>query len=337
MERFPIIFYMVKDNYMKFKQEEIKKNTNFVISSFEEYFKSLNYIEHENVEMNSKIDDTVYFIGSTISVYKKHIFNNTIPDKGFYLIQRCLRSQNLKILFKDDIPNWGSYFKAIGTLAPYIRCNEIISEAWYFLNTVLKIDKNDIMVRVASSDEELLDFWQTLDNGPIVEVDGQPIEYYKHKYGHKELKGKNLNFALRQGNSNEFKDIGNLIVIEKDEKKIAMELTFGVSTLLCRKFGLINPIQTSLISTVIPFKDETIKFSDCICVVVHLLKEGLRPNSSNTRGRVLKQYIRGINIWKEKLGYTTDEIKEFANKYEYEEYKTVSNIGDELLKYMEVI
>jgi hypothetical protein len=192
------------------------------------------------------------------------------------------------------------------------------------------------MIRVSSTDKDLLEFWSDLEEGPIIEIDSQEPSYYKHNYGLEQIKGRNLNFALRQSGSNEFKDIGNLIIIERNgNEKLAVELAFGVSTIISRMYSLSSPIQASIISKVIPFeKGHICKFSDALSVVVHLMIEGLKPTASNTRGRLLRTYIQGLSYLKNITGFSLELIENFADKYEREEYGTSTGVGKKIYMYL---
>ena len=320
-----------------FDTEKNKYYAEFIIDSFKEHFRFRGYEEHQPVQINSKIDDSVYFIGSTISVFKKYLLSNTIDPIGYFLVQRCIRTQNIKCIYDDNkIPEWSSYFRSIGTISPYNRLNEVIFEVWEFLNKKLNIPKNDIKVRVSSTDLDLLKFWKGLDEGPIIEIDSKDLSYYKHKYGLEHINGRNLNFALRQNGSNQFKDIGNLIVIERNgNERIAVELAFGVSTIICRMFSLYNSVQASIISKIIPFDRYNVsKFSDALSVIVHLVREELTPTASNTRGRVLRSYIQGLIYLNKKLKINFDTIVDFADRYEQEEYGNMTGVGQKIYNYI---
>lgn len=305
-----------------FSEEVIDRLEGMIIEDFRKCFLSYGYMEHEAVSMNSKIDTSVYFVGSTISVLKPYILTKMIPEKGYFLVQRCIRSQNLKKLGTNDELNWSSYFRSIGTLSPYNRLQEIGEEIICFFTDYLNISLSDILVRVSSKDKDLVDIWQYVKSVPNLEIDSKEDEYYKHKYGMDNIVGRNLNFAIRGSSENEYEDIGNLIVIEEvGGEKIAVELAFGISTIMSKMFSLQNSIQSSVICKYASYKDGLqTHFLDALAVVVHLEHEGLNPSASNTRGRILRSYIRIVKVLYEELGYTLNQVCEIAEQYEYGEY-----------------
>ncbi|MFB5759346.1 hypothetical protein [Paenibacillus medicaginis] len=322
----------------KFSAQHIRMNHQNIIDRFNSYYESKGFVKHAPVSINSKMDPSVYLIGSTISVLKPYLFAGEIPDRGFYLVQRCIRTHNSRILMKDgEFPKWASYFQSIGTLSPVNRLNDVCREVWEFLHNELEIASQDIMIRASAVDEDLLHFWRQLEDRPVIELDAFPRTYYRHRYGHEQWTGRNINFALRQQDGDRFEDIGNLIVIEHIQGHEAggVETAFGISTLLARKFSLRHPIEASLISTIIPFHlENTCKLSDALAVVLHLVREGIKPNASNTRGRILRAYLRGLSYLMKQNHYSPACIKKFAQAYELEEYGSLTESGEHLFFYL---
>lgn len=325
------------DQYTPFPPELISKSHYGVIQSFRSYFSSQGYHEHTPVDINSRLDPSVYFIGSTISVLKPYLFAASIPEPGLFLVQRCVRTQNSKLLLTDsEMPKWASYFQSIGTLSPITKLKQVCMDVWNFLHISLGIPKHDIMIRASSRDQDLLEFWTEMNDGPCLDIDSFPISYYRHQYGHEEWHGRNINFALRQEGGQHFADIGNLIVLEhRDGQAGGVELAFGISTLNARKFSLKHPIEASLISTAIPFDLlRTCKLADAMAVALHLTRERLRPTASNTRGRILRTYIRGIDYLSRQARLNPSQVQQCIQLYELEEYGAVSDASELIHNYL---
>src|SRR5260370_5866502 len=68
---------------------------------FSAYYTSLGYAEYTPVPITSKIDPTVRFVGSHVSVLKPHLLQGTVPTPGYFIVQNCLRTQNLRHLWHD--------------------------------------------------------------------------------------------------------------------------------------------------------------------------------------------------------------------------------------------
>ena len=333
--RYGEISYKSYMNNLDLKNNNIVEITDKILSDFKECFSNFGYIEHPDVQISSKIDKSVWLIGSTISVFKQYLINEKIPDKGYFLIQRCIRTQNLQKITKGEKLDWASYFRSIGTLSPYSRLSEVGMEIWKFFTQYLKISQNNIKIRVSSNDTDLLNIWPTDIFSNTLEIDSKEPKYYKHKYGMENVFGRNLNFAIRQGNTENFQDIGNLIVIEKDNIPIAVELAFGVSTIIARMNCLDNAIQSSAICSVIDYKEKLSYLIDSLAVVIHLMHEGIKPNASNMTGRILRAYIRNVKSYYKEAQYNLDYICKVAEQYELQEYLEKTNIYEKINGYLQ--
>lgn len=320
-----------------FRRECLRNYYNGVINIFKEHFSSRGYAEHCPSSIISTVDDTVLFIGATISIFKPYLIYGEIPDSGFYVVQRCLRTRNILHAYEDDIfPEWGSYFHGIGTISNPNKLHEVCSDAWEFLHKKLGIEQKRIVIRISSRDSDLLEYWSSLKDGPIIEIDKKDIKFYRHQFGLNGITGRNLNFALKQ-KSGEPGDIGNLILIEKQSTEaLGIELAFGVSTLLCRAFQVDHPIQTSIISNIYHFKKGfQTKLADSLVVSVILLREGLRPVASN-RGRILRAYIQSISYLRTKSDMEIRELVKIMKDYEMEEFGNFTDIPERIGYYLEL-
>lgn len=60
-------------------------------------------------------------------------------------------------------------------------------------------------------------------------------------------------------------------------------------------YGLDHVLDTGPIADVFPGTSaESRKFQDCVVSSVTLLNAGVRPGGSNTKGRIVRSYLRGI-------------------------------------------
>jgi len=258
-------------------------------------------------------------VGSTISVLKPYILTSSIPKNGISLIQPAIRTQQLKNLCRKDgyFSEWASYFIALGTLVNYESLSNTLNDAIQFLS-LLGIPDKDILIRLSSQDKDLLTACFSTVPHIALERDSQPRTYYKHKYGLDEhcIQGRNFNFAIRDVRTDDYKDIGNLIVIEKKDVPIAVESAFGMSAIISRIFGCFHTTQATIISEFVECSDyDHCKFADCIAVVVHLILEGVRPNSSKMQGRILKKYLDGIWWFCKELEISMSKLFDIIDMY----------------------
>lgn len=319
-----------------FRIGHIKKYHEEIITIFRNHFSNLGYIEYKSSSLVSNDDHSVRFTGSTTNVFKPYILNEKkIPANGFFLAQKCLRTQNAKTFLSDDIfPEWGSYFTEIGTICPYRRLGILFLETLKFLFK-LGIEKERLKIAVSSQDNHFLKCIKQI-SGLSIDIDSKPLFYYKHKYGVKDIRGRNLNFTTEY-NTNKARDIGNIILIEKKNNPIAVEMGFGVSTLIAGVFNLTNSIEASIISEAVPFKSGYVsKFSDALSAAIVMLKLNIIPGSRD-KERILRTYLEALCYFKKKLHLTFDDIVEYSCEYEEKEFSENTDIADKLEHYLKMI
>lgn len=320
-----------------FSSQKIIDYHSMIKNSFSNYFIGLGYQEHKSVPITSPDDHSVQFIGSTTNVFKPYIINNSlIPKKGLFLIQRCLRSQNAKFFWNDDVfPEWASYFTELGLITTSDNMMSLIKDSIKYFIDVLKIEAERMCLRVSSQDQDLLKYIK--QTSLEIKINDMPIKHYRHKYGLSGVVGRNFNFGIRMNRGDIIKDIGTLVLIEKVNKPIAVEMGFGISNLLARYYNLINAIESATISMIIPFKPGfRSKFADALSASVVMLKEKVRP-SGEGRGRILRTYLYAVRDLAEKSGFSIDDILQFAMDYEELEYEETSFVADKMLEFLEKI
>lgn len=270
------------------------------------------------------------FLNLILSIIRLYLQN------GFFLIQRCLRTQNATSFFNDkSFPEWGSYFTEIGLITSPDKLSKITEDSLKYFTSILGIEPERIILRVSSQDKDLL---KCVKNTNLsVEIDGLPLKYYRHRYGLEMFLGRNFNFGIKNTQTKAIKDIGNIVIAEKENNKIAIEMGFGVSTLLARYYNLTNSIEASTISAIIPFKPGYVsKFSDTLSSVVVMLKENIRP-AGRDKERILRTYLRALNYLSKKTGFSIDNILGYATDYEEIEYETTSFLSDKIVQFLEEI
>ena len=332
-------FKIESSNSQKFNIENIDSIYRDTISTFSKVFESEGYVNHQpHSSLVSDIDHSVRFIGSTTNVFKKYLKeNNIVPENGYFLVQKCLRTRNINTLFDDSvIPEWSSYFTAMGAIAPEDNLYKLSKTTLKFLKES-NIDSNRIKINVSSRDADLVECINKLKNDFKFAVGVDEInnpEYYRHKYGESNLIGRNFNISIKNQKNNDYKDIGNIIIIEKDNKKVAVEMGIGVGTFISKKFNLNNSIEASTISKIIEYKpDLTSKFSDTLSVSILMFREKIVPGSRD-KARLLRTNLVALNYFKFKLGLSFEEIKKYIEDYEKYEFGEITNISDVIINYL---
>lgn len=313
----------------KQNREDMKRLGN----AFSTLFMAEDYVKLAPVQISSGIDPTTYFIGSHISVFKSRLMSGSIPSPGYLLVQDCIRTQNLELYFSGDKDfNWASFFTSLGLLTPPNRLDKVSLDVAKFLLD-LGLDKNDIRIRVSSSDVDLMQVSKRTEIRR--EVDIMPQTYYRHKFGLDNILGRNFNIALRKRETAAFADVGNIIVIERDRIPIAIELALGTSTILKQAYGFDHIMDCFNIEGLEKVKiSMRRKMEDAILVAVTLYREGLRPRSKG-RNRILGQYLKSISYFRKESELKMESLHRTIRNFETSDFpKAEVSVADEIIDYI---
>jgi hypothetical protein len=312
----------------RFSPEKAREHVESLVDDFKEHYASLGYEEVPPVQITSGIDPTVRFIGSHISVFKPYLAEDRVPSPGVYMRQDCLRTRNVKKLLDDNcFPNWGSYFSSIGALSAPERLREVCDETFDFLENKLFIKPENILTRISSSDRDLMDAVKPYGEDRV-EIDSRNLEYYRHKIGMQGIGGRNFNIALKDPNSEEFSDIGNIIILEDEQKRLGIEIALGTSTILKQLYGLDHVQDCNPVIGLENIENQTIrrKFEDAIITSTALYREGLRPFGQHNTNRILKQYVRSLSYFRAKSGFSIDQLQQIISTFESREFQSSAEI-----------
>jgi len=307
----------------KFKREESPEHIRNIIDSFFNYFLDLSYLLHEPVKIHSGIDTSVHYIGAHISVLKKYLINDNVPEKGFVMSQPCVRTQNLK-KYSDDfyIPNWGSFFHSLGALVRIDKIEEATAQTFDLLRNVWGINEEDIILRVSKKDKDLMALAKANASSEFLEVDTMNPIYYRHKFGLETIFGRSFNIALRDYEKNTYSDIGNIIILEDRNKPVGVEIALGTSTVLKQVHGLSHVLDCHpLLGTdIIEQKSIRLKLEDCIITSMHLYHQGLEPSNKHITNRLMRKYMKNIAKVLEKGYFSEDNFLNMIKRYEKSEF-----------------
>lgn len=301
---------------MKKELDDLKKDYN-------NYLLSHNYVKNSSVNITSGIDSSVVLIGSAISVFKTKLLNCQINKNGEFLFQPAIRTRGIKKLLIPEQLEWYSYFDATGILVNYDLLEKLVYDVVEFLNKCFCVDYSNIMIRALNSDIDLLKSLKNIDSNIKIECNSRELNYYRHKYGLQDLEiyGRNFNIAIKHCNSSEYKDIGNIIVIESPYKKYGVECAIGINALIMRKFNLQNSIEASTIVDIYhPLDDTDYKFLDCLMVVSHLAHENINLINSRSPQYIYRKYLNALKYWADQKNISNEELLDLINRYIQIEY-----------------
>lgn len=277
---------MEKSRGENMEKKYISKNEylDFVEEKFKQCFLDKDYFEEQPVDITSQIDPTVDFVGSKISPLKKYVIDDNIKEPGIFLIQNSMKLKSLQDLKNVNHQVFGSYYKCMGTLTKPNLESIIFDTFDYLTNPLyLGIPFEDICIRINSEDQDLMRAIEIVNDSIKREVDTVSKKHYRHKYGMDELHitGRDFNIGIRKKGTNEFFNCGTLVVMENDDRKLAVDMGIGNCSLSMCKFGTSSTVSSSRMADIINIDSiEKMKLADSLIAVSTLLKENILEHPS---------------------------------------------------------
>jgi len=307
----------------------MKEKLTLIQNEYTTFLREKGYNENKPVKITSGVDKSVVLVGSTISVLKPKLLNNSIHKNGEFLFQRAIRTQPLKVMTVNQTSEWSSYFDATGLLVPQNLGEKLVYDVLFFLINKLNLSKDDIMIRINCNDTDLMGIVKNVSDMCNVEMNTREEKYYKHRYGLDEygIYGRNFNIALKDKKACEYKDIGNIIIIENQNKKFGIECAIGINALLMRMEGLKTSIEASSISDIVKLKSPTQhKFADCLSVVSHLAYENVEGLKKRNPIYLYRKYLKYLEYWSEELNLKREDVIAMIKNYLKMEYNNYDEV-----------
>lgn len=310
----------------------MKEKLTLIQNEYTTFLREKGYNENKPVKITSGVDKSVVLVGSTISVLKPKLLNNSIHKNGEFLFQRAIRTQPLKVMTVNQTSEWSSYFDATGLLVPQNLGEKLVYDVLFFLINKLNLSKDDIMIRINCNDTDLMRIVKNVSDMCNVEMNTREEKYYKHRYGLDEygIYGRNFNIALKDKKACEYKDIGNIIIIENQNKKFGIECAIGLNALLMRMEGLKTSIEASSISDIVKLKSPPQhKFADCLSVVSHLAYENVEGLKKRNPIYLYRKYLKYLEYWSEELNLKREDVIAMIKNYLKMEYNNYDEVAIE--------
>ena len=228
---------------------------------------------------------------------------------------------------KTDIPQkFGSYYKCMGTLTKP-KLEQVVYDTFDYLTNpdYLNIPLDDIHIKICSSDEDLLNAIQYVDKGIKREIDTVDLKHYRHKYGMDNLNitGRDFNIGIRKKGTEEFFNCATFVLMENQDKPIAIDMGLGNSSFAMCKFGLNSTVESSRMADIIQIDSvEKSKFTDALIAVSVLLKENILEHPSKHFRKKFRQYLNALMYWNQQYKFTSEELVEIIIKFLNVEYKS---------------
>ncbi len=296
----------------------------FIEGQFENCFLEKGYIQEPASKITSRVDPTVDFIGSKISPLKKYVLSDTIDESGHFSIQNSIKLKSLKNLRTLIASKFGSYYKSMGLLTKPDIERVVYDTFDYFTNPkYLGMPLEDIRIRISSQDEDLIKAIENVDKGILREVDSANANY-THKYGlgDRGIFGRDFNIAVRKRGTEDFMNIGTVVVMESSEKAHAIDMGIGNCALSMCEFGTDSTVASSRMADIYRINSiENMKLADAMIVVSILQMEDIRSIPSKQFKYKFNKFNHAIAYWGDVLGMNDEEILVLMDSFIALEYK----------------
>lgn len=315
-------------------QVDIKEKHRFIADQFLQLYTECGYQSLPSAGVLPQDDRSVLFTGATITPLKK-ILEEGVPPPGLCIVQKCLRTKRLDEMTNlNIIPDWTHYFTMCGILSAPGRIDSVSNEAFELLINRLKIREDNLLIEASSADRDLSSYWS--NKGIKVVEDTQSESYYRWQYGLPNMSGRGINFLLRFNEDDAYRDLSNVISVEDNTGNVmAYEFGFGLESLLSKTYGFKKPMEASLVSSVIPYKEGLQeKLIDVLMAAVVISHHGINPGRGKEK-HVLKKLVKGLSFLRRKMAIDIDQIKDWGNKFEEVEFGGGSS-GDKLITWIMV-
>lgn len=241
-------------------------------------------------------DPTLLFTNSTIVCFKDIILESNIPKSGLFVIQDCLRCQNIKSIRNPAMKlEYMSCFKQAGILVDSNSLHKAINFVQDFIFNFCHVSPDKLRIKSSKT----VDFNNHLINSIFSEsivYDSECLDYYSWTYGIQGVSGSGVTFSLKNDKKNSFEDFGNLIALMKNDTVIGYEFGFGIETLLSRFNNNDTPFDS--VPIINNWKKTTSyavsnKVLDTLMVSSTLLSLGILP-IGGARGSILRRNLNDL-------------------------------------------
>lgn len=300
-----------------------------VEDGFLDCFGSKGYVKETPVKITSRVDKSVDFIGSKISVLKDKVLDYSINPSGHVLIQDCFRLHGRRNLQNTEWSKFGTCFRGMGTLS--LPCmEEVVRDTFDYLtgSNYLAIKPEDLSIRISAKDADLLAAIKAVDKRVHREFDSKSSRYV-HSYGLDEqgVSGRDFNIAVRKAGTNDFLAVATVVMMEKQERKLAVDMGMSNIVFSMCKYGNHNSLQSCRMADVFEIDSiEKIKLADALVAVATLQNENVENVQSHRKAILwnFRQYNKAIAYWQARLHLSDGQILEYMKRYIDLEFKNNS-------------
>lgn len=278
--------YISIDQEKPVNSETIKRNKEIIEDVFIKEYQELGFNILNEIPTFPSPDPTVMFMGAQISYWKKFLDD---PVINYANPQNCIRLQNSKLFYNDEALRFCSSFRTEGAISNVHTFKEMLDSATNYL-LHLGVEPSRLVIKTNDELKSMIG-----ESEYVVYNNSEQPNYYNWTYGDQNLSGLGLTLAIKNKESGEPYDIGNVIQMYYNGEPKAIEWGFGQETLMTAIYSEDSPIKFA------DMPDEyrgllsdknNYKLIDGLLTVCDIVKQGVTPGKTGAR-KMCKEYVQG--------------------------------------------
>ena len=265
--------------------------------------------------LNSRVDSTVFLIGSCTNVFKPYFLSNTIEGCGHALIQPGINTKDIFFADINQSRRFYSTYTILGLLQSVKNLPIILDDSYELITKVVGLDSTKIRLRVNPKDTDFISYIEKKYQFFIGNENCGRHSFGKHNGIF--IQGRHISFCYDNQN------IAISCVYEYNGEALGVETSTTVQALIAAKNGFQNTMEASVLNDKYVAKTpQEFNYYDCVSAIAELMHSGVKPNSSHMPGRILKKYINRIAALEKELRITSSYTTELINFYIKASYPT---------------
>ena len=281
-------------------------------SAFMHFFSNVSSYAQLDPEPLIPLDDkTVYYVSATINRFKRQMVKGLAPDTGQVLHQRCLRLFSINTILEDNQSPYFCYFSMLGIYRVSDKLAQVCEDLKKFLQTDLSLPSTKIKTVASEADRNVFGAAAVGLNAEFVEDSDE----FAWKFGIPSVHGRGLLIQI-ESKSGEWREVGQIIYLYKDNQPFGCELAMGVEML---QWALSDESDFRKCWTVQNLADEQNlpqdwRYLDSVSTLATMYAAGT-PNDNSKHGQLLKKVLRNLYYICEEQGISDDDVQRIFDSF----------------------
>lgn len=284
---------------------------NELTSAFMHFFSNASYVPLDPEPLIPLDDKTVYYVSATINRFKGQMVDGLAPDPGQILHQRCLRLFSINTILEDNQNPYFCYFSMLGTYRRSDKLDQVCEDLKEFLQNYLSIPSAKIKTVASKADSDVFSAAAIGLNAEFVE----DSDNFAWKFGIPSVHGRGLLIQI-ESSSGEWREVGQIIYLYKDNQPFGCELAMGVEML---QWALSSEPDFRKCWTVQNLADEQNlpqdwRYLDSVSTLATMYAADT-PNNNSKHGQLLKKVLRNLYYICEEQGISDDDVQRIFDSF----------------------